>query len=177
MTEQTMQERNSATAMMEIYQKLATPGAQHALLAKMEGSWKTRTMSWMTPDQPPVSSEGICQQKMILDGRFLQQEFTGDMMGAPFIGIGINGYDNHQQKFVSIWMDTMGTGIYFFEGSADIEGNAITQQCQYDDPVRGPMIWRSVTRFVDDNTHTFEMYSIDQSGKEEKMMEMTYIRK
>jgi len=30
---------------------------------------------------------------------------------------------------------------------------------------------------VDDNTHMFEMYGTDQRGKEEKMMEMTYIRK
>ena len=39
------------------------------------------------------------------------------------------------------------------------------------------MKWRSVTRIVDDNTHMFEMYSTDKSGKEEKMMEITYTRK
>jgi hypothetical protein len=32
---------------------------------------------------------------MILGGRFLQQEFAGEMMGGTFLGIGLTGYDNH----------------------------------------------------------------------------------
>ncbi|RPJ02008.1 MAG: DUF1579 domain-containing protein, partial [Deltaproteobacteria bacterium] len=42
---------------------------------------------------------------------------------------------------------------------------------------KGPMRWRSVTTIVDDNTHVFEMYSTDKSGREEKMMEIAYTRK
>jgi hypothetical protein len=71
----------------------------------------------------------------------------------------------------------VGTGIYYFIGTAGVDGKIITQTCSYDDPVRGPMKWRSVTRIVDDNTLEFEMYSTDQSGKEEKMAKMTYTRK
>lgn len=164
-------------AMMEIYQKLGTPGEPHELLARMAGSWKTRTRSWMAPGTPPIDSEGSSEQKMILDGRFLYQEFTGDMMGAPFVGIGISGFDNHKQKFVSTWMDSMATGIFVFEGNADKDGRSIIQRCSTDDPIRGPITWQSVTRLVDDNTHQFEMYIIDQNGHEEKMMEISYIRR
>ena len=39
------------------------------------------------------------------------------------------------------------------------------------------MIWRSVTKIVDGNTHLFEMFGIDKTGKEEKMMEIVYTRK
>jgi hypothetical protein len=74
-------------------------------------------------------------------------------------------------------MDTMGTGIYFFEGTASADGKTITQKSKYDDPVQGPVEWRSVTRIVDDDTLEFEMYSTDQSGKEQKMAEMTYNRR
>jgi len=162
---------------MALYQKLAAPGEPHRLLAKLEGSWKTRTTHWPVPGQPPVTGEGSCEQKMILDGRFLHQEFKGDMMGVPFIGIGVNGYDNHTGKYVSTWMDSMATGLYYFEGTADAEGRTITQICNYDDPVKGPVKWRSISRFIDDDTHEFEMFSIDQDGNEEKMMELTYIRK
>ncbi len=42
-------------------------------------------------------------------------------------------------------------------------------------PLRGPMKLGSVTKILNDNTHFFEMYSIDPSGREEKSMEMTYI--
>jgi hypothetical protein len=162
--------------MMEIYRKVATPGTPHKLLASMTGSWNTRGRFWMEPGKPPVEQTGRSQQKMILDGRFLQQEFTGDMMGNPFTGLGFCGYDNHTQKYVSTWMDTMGTAIMFFEGTGSADGRTITQTSRYDDPVQGPMEWRSVTRIVDDNTLEFEMYTTGKSGKEEKMMEMTYSR-
>ena len=164
-------------AMMEVYKKLATPGAPHKVLAGMAGSWITKVKACMEPGKAPVESTGTCEQNMILGGRFLQQEFTGEMMGSPFTGIGITGYDNHTRKFVSTWMDSMGTAILFFEGTASTDGKTITQECRYDDPIKGPMRWRSVTRIVDDHTHVFEMYGTDKSGKEEKMMEITYNRK
>jgi hypothetical protein len=163
--------------MMEVYNKLGTPGAHHKLLANMAGSWNAKVKSWMGPDTPPTESNGTSEDKMVLGGRFLQQDFTGDMMGSKFTGIGFTGYDNHTKKFVSTWMDSMGTGILFFEGTAGADGKSITQESSYDDPIKGPMKWRSVTKFVDDNTHLFEMYGVDNSGKEEKMMEITYTRK
>ena len=164
-------------AMMEVYTKLATPGAPHKLLASMVGSWTTKTKSWMEPNKPPMETTGTCEQKMILGGRFLQQEYTGDMMGNRFTGINVIGYDNHTKKYVSTWIDSMSTGIYFFQGTASPDGKTITQESNYDDPVRGPMIWRSVTRIVDDNTLVYEAYGIGKGGKEEKMAEMTVTRK
>ncbi len=164
-------------AMMEVYAKLATPGPPHQLLESMAGIWHTETTCWMEPEKPPVESTGTCEQKMLIGGRFLQQVFTGEMMGSPFTGMGVTGYDNHTEKYVSTWMDSMGTGIYFFEGSASADGKTISQKAHYDDPIRGPMTWRSVTKIVDENTHLFEMYSTDKRGKEEKMMEITYTRK
>ncbi len=164
-------------ATMEIYSKLGTPGAQHRELAKMAGSWTTKSKGWMEPDKPPMESAGFCEQKMILNGRYLQQEYTGEMMGNTFDGINLIGYDNHTKKYVSTWIDSMSTGIYYFEGTASADGKTITQECAYNDPVRGPSVWRSVTRIVDDNTLRYEMYITSKGGKEEKMMEMTVARK
>jgi hypothetical protein len=169
--------KNDMQAMMDLYTKLGTPGEPHKVLASMAGRWSTKINSWMEPDKPPMESTGTSVQKMILGGRFLQQEFNGEMMGSPFTGIGVTGYDNHTKKYVSTWIDSMGTAILFFEGTGSVDGKAITQEACYDNPIRGPMVWRSVTRIVDDNTHVFEMYSIEKSGKEEKMMEITYTRK
>lgn len=85
-------------AMMETYQKLATPGEPHKQFANLAGSWTTKTKSWMEPNKPPTESTGSCEQKMLLDGRFLQQECTGDMMGQPFTGIGVIGYEQLHQE-------------------------------------------------------------------------------
>ena len=164
-------------AMMDVYIKLATPGEPHKQLASMAGSWNTKTKSWMEPNKPPMESTGSCEQKMLLDERFLQQECTGEMMGSRFNGIGVTGYDNHTKKYMSTWMDSMGTGIYFMEGTGSADGKTITQEGSYDDPVEGHMKLRGVTKLIDNNTSIFEMYGTDKSGKEMKMMEITYTRK
>ncbi len=175
--EKTPKDKMDMQAMMEVYKKVGTPGDPHKRLASMVGSWTTKTKAWMEPDKPPMEGQGTCEQKMLLDGRYLQQEYTGDMMGEPFTGINLIGYDNHTKKYVSTWIDSMSTGIYYFEGTASPDGKTITQESRYDDPVRGPTTWQSITRIVDDNTLEYEMYLTSKGGKKEKMMEMTVTRK
>jgi len=174
--EKKQEDKLNIEAMMITYKELAIPGIPHQQLAYLEGTWTTRTRSYMEPDKPPMETTGTCVQKMLLGGRYLQQVYTGDMMGDPFSGINIIGYDNHTGKYVSTWIDTMSTGIYYFEGTMAADGWTITQECSYDDPVRGPMTWRSVTRFVDGDTMEVGMYLRPQGGEEEKAMEMTVTR-
>ena len=108
-------------SMCHVYQELAPPGAPHKLLAGMAGTWNVKSRWWMDPGGPPMESTGNSEQKMILDGRFLQQDFSGEMMGSPFAGIGFTGYNNHTEKYVSTWMDSMGTGIYYFDRFGNLE--------------------------------------------------------
>ena len=167
----------SMQEMMEIYKKVGTPGEPHKLLAKLEGSWTTRSRGWLEPGKPAMESIGTCEQKLVLDGHYLQQVYTGDMMGAPFTGINLLGYNNHTKNYESIWLDSMNTAIHFFVGKGSADGKTITQECTYDDPARGPAVWRSVTRIKDDNTLEYEMFITPKGGKEEKMMEMTASRR
>ena len=162
-------------AMME---KFGTrdPREPHKRLASMEGSWNTKTKSWMEPNKPPMETAGTCEQKMILGGRFLKQKCSGDMMGKTFEGVGLTGYDNQTEKYTSTWMDSMSTTLHVMEGASG-DDNTITQEGQYTCPIRGEMKLRSVTKMVDQNTNIFEMYGTDKSGQEMKMMEITYTRK
>ena len=164
-------------AMMEMYQKLATPGEPHKLFASLAGSWTTKTREWMEPGKPPTESTGTADMKMLLDGRFLYQEFTSQMMGQPFSGIGIDGYDNLRKKYVTTWMDTMGTGFFTMEGTASGDGKTITLKGQHDEPGGGKMTHRAVWKIVDGNTQTFDMYGTHKHSKEMKMLEIIYTRK
>src|SRR5438445_13241524 len=98
--------------MMETYKNLATLVEPHKLFAGLAGSWTTKTKEWMEPDKPPMESTGSAEMKMLLDGRFLQQDFAGDMMGQPYSGVGISAYDNLRKRYVTMWIDSMGTGIF-----------------------------------------------------------------
>ena len=164
-------------AMMELWKQAATPGEPHKLFAGLAGSWTTTTKEWMEPDKPPTESTGTAEMKMLLDGRFLYQEFTGNMMGQPFSGVGIDAYDNMTKKYMTAWMDTMGTGIFIMEGSASADGKTITLKGSHPEPGGGKMTHRAVWKIVDSNTQTFDMYGAHHGTKETKVLEITYNRK
>jgi len=164
-------------AMMELYKQLGTPGEPHKLFASLAGSWTTTTKEWMEPGKPPTESTGSAEMKMLLDGRFLYQEYNGQMMGQPFSGIGIDAYDNLRKRYVTVWLDTMSTGVFTMEGTASADGKTITLRGQHGEPGGGHMTHRAVWKIVDDNTQTFEMYGAHGHGKQMKMLEITYSRK
>jgi len=170
------EEKPNFQEVMEAWKKLATPGKPHKLLAGRAGSWSTKSRHWMEPDEPPMEFAGSCERKMILGGRFLQEEFSGEMMGSPFTGISVIGYDNQSKKYVSTWMDSMSTGIYFFEGTAGPDGRTVSLESRFDDPLKGPGTWHLAIRIVDENTEVSEMRMMYERGGEEKC-ETTYTRK
>ena len=164
-------------AMMELWKKLAMPGEPHKLFAGLAGSWTTTTKEWMEPGKPPTESTGTAEMKMLLDGRFLYQEYNSRMMGQPYSGIGIDAYDNMTKKYVTAWMDSMGTGIFMMEGTASADGKTITLKGSHPEPGGGKMTHRAVRKIVDNNSQTFDMYGAHHGGKEMKMLEITYTRK
>jgi hypothetical protein len=164
-------------AMMEAWQKAATPGAPHARLKAMAGTFDAVTRMWMQPGAAPQESKGKSENKLIFDGRFLHQEFKGTMMGQPFTGIGYTGYDNTRKKYVGSWMDSMGTSLTYSDGTADPAGKVLTMGMKVADPVTGKETTnRTVTRIESDAKHVFEMYETAPDGKEFKSMEIVYTR-
>jgi hypothetical protein len=164
-------------AMMELWKKRAMPGEPHKLFATLAGSWTTTSKEWMEPGKPPTESTGTAEIKMLLDGRFLYQEYNSQMMGQPFSGIGIDAYDNMSKKYVTAWLDSMGTGIFIMEGTASADGKTITLKGSHPEPGGGKMTHRAVWKIVDNNNQTFDMYGAHHGGKETKMMEIVYTRK
>lgn len=45
-------------AMMEAWQKAATPGSNHKMLATLNGQWTFTTKMWMEPGASPETSTG-----------------------------------------------------------------------------------------------------------------------
>ena len=164
-------------AMMELWKKMAMPGEPHKLFATLAGSWTTTSKEWMEPGKPPTESTGTAEIKMLLDGRFLYQEYNSQMMGQPFSGIGIDAYDNMTKRYVTAWLDSMGTGIFIMEGTASADGKTITLKGSHPEPGGGKMTHRAVWKIVDNNNQTFDMYGAHHGGKETKMMEIVYTRK
>jgi len=164
-------------AMAEMAQ-LGTPGEMHKLLAGMEGDWAVEAKMYMSPGTPPMESKGTAVKKLVYDGRYLTEEFNGDMMGTPFQGRATTGYDNSKKKYVGTWMDSMSTAIMFSEGTYDPATKTLAMSTSMYDPMhKKVMPARLVTRIVDPTTHVFEYWGAGPDGKEMKMMEITYKKK
>lgn len=164
-------------AEMDAMIRAATPGAPHADLAKMAGTWSAKVSYWPAPGAPPEISEGVSENKMILGGRYLEQRFNGSMMGAPFEGIGYTGYDNVSKRYFGTWVDSMSTGIMTSWSKAGPDGMH-TMEGTFWDPISGKEVKTTdkiIVRGPDE--HVFEMWGPDKKGKTYRMMEIVYTRK
>ena len=166
-------------AMMEKMTKAATPGAPHAMLAKMAGEWTAAVKFQMDPSQPWQEVTGTSVVTTLMGGRYIQESNTSVMMGMPFSGMGVTGYDNVLGKYVSTWIDNMGTGIMTSTGTADASGKVITWSGVMSDPITGKATKaRMITTVLDDNHHTYEMFNTPPGAKKEmKTMSIDYVRK
>lgn len=162
---------------MKAWMEYMTPGPMHQMMAKMAGDWKTVTTFVDPATGSEMKSEGVATFELILDGRYLKSVHTGNMMGMPFEGYGIDAYDNGTKEFVSIWFDNMGTGIMMMKGKYDEKTNSLTFTGEGYDPSAGkPMKYRSVSKWIDDNKTVFDMFG-EMNGQEMKMFTMEYTRK
>lgn len=166
-------------AMMEKMTKAATPGPQHEMLKKLAGDWNAKVRFQSDPSQPWQESASTSTITMLMDGRYCQEVVSGQMMGGPFNGVGLTGYDNVIGKYVGTWIDNFGTGIETMQGTADASGKVITWSATMSDPASGKLSTnRMVTTIVDDDHHTLDMYTIPPGAKKEmKTMTIEYTRK
>ncbi|MBI1950062.1 MAG: DUF1579 domain-containing protein [Acidobacteria bacterium] len=163
-------------AEMEAYIKAGTPGVQHEWLASTAGIYTLKIKSWHEPGGPAMEEAGTATRKTMLDGRVVTEDLKSTMMGTPFTGHGMMGYDNVTGKYWSTWMDSMSTGLMVNEGSCDAK-KACTFTGSWNDPIKkGPVQARMTTRWTSPTTQVFEMYGPGKDGKEMKMMEITYTK-
>lgn len=152
-------------------------GSEHDKLAKCAGSYDVEGEFMMEPGQPPMKSKSTAKFESILDGKFLQQTFSGEMMGMPFQGLGIDGYDRSTKKWTSFWCDSMGTASIYLTGESPDGGKTITFRGEMMDPDTGKMMKiRSVHTETGADSFTFEMFG-EHDGKEGLMFKLTYTRK
>ena len=161
--------------MMKMYEKLNMPGPEHARFKDAVGTWKTESKMWMGPGEPTVST-GTSRMELLFGGRYLKEDYHCSSPEMPFKGLGLHGYDNHKKKYVSVWLDSLSTGIMMMEGAYDEATKTATMMGEYDDPFMGQFKAKSTIRELSKDRRLFEMYRIGADGKERKDMEITYIR-
>ena len=167
------QENDPMKAMMDF----STPGAKHKWLADFTGEWDALVISFMNPAKPDTVKM-IQTYSMSLNGLYQEAKLTGDMMGMPFEGRSITGYDNAKKMFVFIWVDNLSSGFTYMSGQYDEASKTMNLKGTQTNPMNGKDgNIREVMKIIDANTYKLEMYGDGPDGKEIKFMEGTFKRK
>lgn len=166
------------TGMTQKWMDYATPGPMHKWMEKTNGTWEGDVSSWMSADAPPSTSKATNVQSSVLGGRYVSGKFSGTMMGGPFNGMSLMGYDNARKVFVSTWVDDMGTGIVHMEGTYNEASKTLSLKGRQTDFMTGKESdIREEMVMIDDNTYKMTMYGTGLDGKEMKFMEGTFKKK
>lgn len=147
------------------------PGKEHAILKDLEGTWDAVIRTEGT------ESKGTAIYKMELGGLWLTSDFSADFGGSKFQGRGIDGYDQHAKKYVSIWVDSMTSSVMTFEGTYDEATKTLTLHGEGRGHDGEAMKFKSTSQSKDKDHHTFSMFMVDANGKESRMMTIEYSRK
>ena len=160
--------------MMKKMEAAGTPGPGHKALEAFVGDWKAEVKCFHDEGGAPQVSQGTEKSHWILNGRFLEAEFHGEMMGKPFTGRSLLGYDNVKQKFTSVWVSDMQTSTFTSEGKGENGNKVITLEgkgvCAATGRTDIPM--KEVFRVLGPDKYTFEMFNDNK-----KAMEITYTRR
>ncbi|MFT7251411.1 MAG: hypothetical protein ACI9FW_001147 [Flavobacterium sp.] len=162
-----------SAAIAKAWTDYATPSKAHEMLAKDTGTWDAEMTFWM-PDSPePQKAKSVATYKMILDGKYQEGTFKGEMFGMSFEGRGMTAYDNASKEFITTWIDNMGTGMLVSHGQYDEASKSITFRGNMVDPVTGKeKKVKEVITFIDDKNQKMEMFEVNSDGTEFKNMEI-----
>ena len=122
-------------------------------------------------------NESTAEAKWILGGRFLEWNHTGDFGGMPFEGKAIEGYNNGDKRYESIWLDSFGTLMMYFTGSCSNDGKRRTMSSSFNDVVAGGTVdYRTEFEWIDKDRFTYTTF-MDKGDGEHKSMVIHWKRK
>lgn len=166
-------------AQMEAWRTLSQPGEQHKHLEHFVGDWDVTMKVYMTgPGSGAMESKGTASVKWVLGGRYLLEEYEGSMMGMPYNGMGMTGYDKGKNLYVTTWASTVDTQLLVLSGSRNPATGVFDYYGEMDEPmmnVFGRTI-RNEVRVLDENTHVVGVYDL-HAGPDYKVVEIEYKRK
>lgn len=161
--------------MMEQMLELGKPTEAHAALEAMQGTWDGESTFWMPNGGEPITSSSTSVNALIMGGRFLQSDYSGDFMGRPFTGLGLMGYDNFKEQYQGLWIDSWTSGMAWETGNASEDGQTITLEGVWESPM-GKSSMRHVYTLVGPDEYKLEGY-VGQGGQEMKNMQIVFKRR
>jgi len=151
---------------------------QHKLLHKDVGTWDAVLKIFPQEGADPIESKGTEKNELLPGGMWLISQFKGEVFGMPFTGVGTVGYDPVEKKYVGTWVDSISPHLTVLKGEYDAAKKTMTSIAEGRDFQTGEVTKsKHITRFIDENTRTFEIHAKEGGEKERKVMEIQYKRR
>jgi hypothetical protein len=157
-------------------QEAPKPTRHHLALKDQAGTWTAVARLYMDPSKPPVVAKGTEVNTVVAGGLWLKSEFRAEMMGQPFEGHGLFGYDAQQNAHVGTWVDSSGTWMAVSKGQCS--GNCREQVVYFEgyDEKGKRATYKEVHTQVDRDHRTMAMFLKAKGGTFVKQMDMEYVR-
>lgn len=157
---------------------LGHPSEEHKELERFVGEWRVRIASRGDPTQSPLISEGSSSISWVLGNRFVEEYFSGKLAEQPYEGRGFFGFDNTTRRYVSVWMESVATGVVLAYGLYRPE----EQTFDFEGTVYDPLLGRTKQattkiHFVSPDEFTIAFIEQTSAGVEFAAFELAYQRK
>ncbi len=143
------------------------PGKEHDHLKRLVGTWNAET----------ESGKGTMTYKMGLGGLWLIGDFEGEFGGMKFQGKFLDTYDPATKKYRSISVDSFSTAPRIMEGNLDKDKKVMTMTGEGPGQEGKTAKFKSITEIKDADTVNFSLFMVDEDGKEQPTVRITYKRK
>lgn len=145
------------------------PTEHHGHFKDMEGEWDA-TMKMMEMEVP-----GVEKNEVVCGGLWLKTEYESELMGQPFEGLGLTGYDPEKGKYVMMWIDSGSMTWIISEG--DLEGTTMTLWSMMPN-MSGEMVkTKMVEEMPDKDTRILTFSQKGEDGKDVETMSISYKRR
>jgi hypothetical protein len=92
------------------------PPKEMTACAEKVGTWDVATEMRMDANAEFMPSAGVCTFNMVVGGAALQSNYSSNMMGMPFEGMGLTTYNTGTSQWMTTWVDNVGGHMSVYTG-------------------------------------------------------------
>lgn len=151
---------------------------EHKLFARYVGTWDADVeMASQEPGGAAEKSKARAVCRVTCGGLFMVTDFEGTMMGSPFIGHEVMGFDPRQQKYTLSWVDSFTPTAATGTGTFDAATKTLHSNVTGEDMSGQVSSHHGVSVWSDDDHHTWTMLMKAPDGSEFPAVTIRYSRR
>jgi hypothetical protein len=175
-------DRTSPEEMRRMQERMKAATAtneHHEALSYFLGDWDIE-IELMMPGAPSQKSRATARCEWVIEGRWIGEKLHGTLLGAPYESFVLRGFDSYARNHVVATVQSMDTSLLVARGLVvDPENKVTAMYGTLDEYTTGELgkPFKAVTRMVDANRYTLEVWDLGIGADGAKVFEYRYTRK